>query len=126
MRPSIAVATLLTAALIAIPTAASAKGAMAASVGNTLIVDYGEEGKLTFKLKADGSFTMMPPTGAPISGHWLADDNYMCTITTKPVPKPGNADRCERILYPNKKVGETWKQVDSYGDPVTITIQRGQ
>ena len=50
----------------------------------------------------------------------------MCTITIKPVPKPGNSDRCERILYPEKKVGETWTQVDSYGDPVTLTIQRGQ
>lgn len=103
-----------------------AKDAMAAAVGNTLIVDYGKEGKLTFKLKADGSFTMVTPTGAPVAGHWLADDQYMCTITTKPVPKPGNSDRCEHILYPDKKIGDTWKQVDSYGDPVTLTIQRGQ
>lgn len=126
MRHSIAIATLIISAAIAPLTAVCAKGAMASSVGNTLIVDYGKEGKLTFKLKADGTFTMVTPTGAPISGHWLADDNYMCTITTKPVPKPGSSDRCERILYPNKKVGETWKQVDSYGDPVTLTIQRGQ
>lgn len=126
MRRSIAIATLLTVATIAPLSAVSAKDAMASAVGNTLIVDYGKEGKLTFKLKADGSFTMVTPTGAPISGHWLADDKYMCTITTQPVPKPGNSDRCEQILYPDKKVGDTWKQVDSYGDPVTLTIQRGQ
>lgn len=126
MRRSITIATLLTVATTAPLSAASAKTAMAASVGNTLIVDYGKEGKLIFKLKADGSFTMVTPAGAPIAGHWLADDNYMCTITTNPVPKPGNADRCERILYPDKKIGDSWKQVDSYGDPVTLTIQRGQ
>lgn len=126
MRHSIAIASLIIAAVITPVTAVCAKGAMASSVGNTLIVDYGKEGKLTFKLKADGSFTMVTPSGAPISGHWLADDNYMCTITTKPVPKPGSSDRCERILFPNKKVGDTWKQVDSYGDPVTLSIQRGQ
>ena len=126
MRQSIAIITLLTVAMITPMSAVLAKGAMASSVGNTLIVDYGKEGKLIFKLKADGSFTMVTPTGAPISGHWLADDQYMCTVTTKPVPKSGNADRCERILYPDKKVGDTWKQTDSYGDPVTLTIQRGQ
>lgn len=126
MRRSIAIATLLTVATIAPLSAVSAKGAMASAVGNTLIVDYGKERKMTFKLKADGSFTMVTPTSAPISAHWLADDKYMCTITTKPVPKPGNSDRCEPILYPDKKVGDAWKQVDSYGDPVTLTIQRGQ
>lgn len=95
------------------------------TVGNTLTGVY-EEGNIVVKLKRDGSYSMTVPDGTGLTGHWVADHEYLCMINDRTKPNSGYSTRCEKISFAGRKFGESWKFVDSYGKPVTLTITKGQ
>ena len=120
-------ATLLLAATISLGIAAqsSAKqtsSPMGIALGNLLVGDYGDQGKVTAAFDPDGTVALTFPDGTSAKEYWIADDNYFCMIR-----KPGDdgkmSYRCERNMIAGKKIGQSWQQIDSEGLPVTISIQ---
>jgi hypothetical protein len=62
------------------------------------------------------------PDGTKRRQAWVADVRYFCMIVMPGAD--GKMDyRCERNLIAGKKLGETWKQVDSDGKTATISVQ---
>lgn len=100
-----------------------ARGPVAPLVGNSIEVRYGDKTMITH-FASDGTFQMQLPDGTRASGDWIADDRHMCWITKAPVSPPGENLRCERVV-PGKAVGDTWTQIDTYGDEATVTLVRG-
>lgn len=98
-------------------------GPAAALIGNSLEVRYGRNIVIQ-SFAADGTFRMQTPDGARGSGDWLADERHLCWITKVPALPPGQNIRCE-TMFPDKKVGDTWTQVDSYGEEATVTLIAG-
>lgn len=99
------------------------RGPAASLIGNTIEVRYGDA-MMVNSFAADGTFKMKLPDGSMASGDWLADDRHMCWITRVPAASPGENLRCE-TMFPNKKVGDTWTQTDSYGQEATVTLVDG-
>ena len=131
----------VTAASLALVIASSASAVLAqtagpatlsgVAVGNTLQVDYPDvpgHPHVTFKLKADGTFTAAFPGGVAGSGDYVADAKYMCWITRVPAEpvSNGNNARCEANTAEGKAVGDTWSMTDSMGAKAVITITPGQ
>ena len=111
-------------ATIALTTAADAgtKNPMGIAIGNTLVSDYGSQGKVTAVFAADGTVALTFPDGTSAQQVWIADDDHFCMIA-KPTADGKMSYRCERNLIAGKKLGQKWQQVDSEGLPVTISIQ---
>jgi hypothetical protein len=101
--------------------AAASAGPMGIAIGNLLVGDYGAQGKVTGAFDSDGTVALTFPDGSKRTQRWVADANYFCMIAS-----PGSdgkfSYRCERNMINGKKLGESWKQVDSEGLPVTISI----
>lgn len=110
-------------ALVATP--ALAAGPMGAAVGNTIRVDYLGGEVVTIKMKRDGTADVATP-GGRFRANWLADARHFCVIQIEPRAEPGRAERCERNLFGNRRVGDSWTQTDSYGQAATVRIIRGQ
>ena len=95
---------------------------MGIALGNLLVGDYGDQGKVTAAFDPDGTVALTFPDGTSAKEEWIADDDYFCMIR-----KPGDdgkmSYRCERNMIAGKKIGQRWQQVDSEGLPVTISIQ---
>lgn len=100
------------------------------AVGNTTEVDYpGVPGHphVTFKLKADKTFTAVFPGNVAGSGDYTADDRYICWITKIPAEPAGGANaRCEVNTSARKSAAGTWTMTDSTGAEAVITITPGQ
>lgn len=102
--------------------AASKQGPLGEALGNVLVGDYGSKGKVTAAFDADGTVAMTFPDGSKRRQAWIADSSYFCMIVRPEAD--GKMDyRCERNLMAGKKLGETWQQIDSQGETVTISIQ---
>ncbi|TPG42614.1 hypothetical protein EAH79_01680 [Sphingomonas koreensis] len=95
---------------------------MGIALGNLLVGDYGDQGKVTAAFDRDGTVALTFPDGTSAKQDWIADDNYFCMIR-KPVDDGKMTYRCERNMIAGKKIGQSWQQVDSEGLPVTISIQ---
>lgn len=102
--------------------AATKANPMGIAIGNMLIGDYGEKGKVTGAFDADGTVALTFPDGSKRRQAWIADANYFCMIAT-PGADGKMGYRCERNLIAGKKLGQSWQQVDSEGLPVTIVVQ---
>lgn len=98
-------------------------GPAAALIGNSIEVRYGDNVVIQ-SFAADGTFKIQTPDGARGSGDWLADERHMCWITKVPALPPGQNLRCE-AMFPDKKVGDTWTQMDSYGEEATVSLIAG-
>lgn len=98
-------------------------GPAAPLIGNTIEVRYGDA-VMVNSFAADGTFKMKLPDGTRASGDWVADERHMCWITRVPAAPPGDNLRCE-TMFPDKKVGDTWTQTDSYGEEATVTLVAG-
>ena len=131
-RPFVTVAFLL-----AIPAVASAQSAGAPTtlsslaVGNTMEVDYPNvpgHPHVTFKLKADGTFTAVFPGGVAGGGDYVTDSRYLCWIAKGLGEPSANGDnaRCEVNTAAGKTLGESWTMTDSMGAEAVITIHHGQ
>lgn len=108
--------------LLASPSfAAPATGPMGIAIGNLLVGDYGAQGKVTGAFDPDGTVALTFPDGTKRTQRWIADSNYFCMIAT-PAADGKISYRCERNMISGKKLGESWKQIDSEGMPVTISI----
>lgn len=116
-------ATILMAGSPAAQAAAKAPSGLAALVGNTIEVRYGDEVMVT-SLAADGTFKMKLPDGTRASGDWVGDDRLMCWITRMPKDPPGQNIRCEAVIA-GKKIGDTWTQTDTYGQLASVTLLAG-
>jgi len=98
-------------------------GPAAALIGNSIEVRYGDNVVIQ-SFAEDGTFKIQTPDGARGSGDWLADERHMCWITKVPALPPGQNLRCE-TMFPDKKVGDTWTQMDSYGEEATVSLIAG-
>lgn len=122
MNGRLLVATALSAMLVVSPSiAAPDAGPMGIAIGNLLVGDYGAQGKVTGAFDADGTVALTFPDGTKRTQRWIADANYFCMIAT-PAADGKISYRCERNMISGKKLGESWKQIDSEGLPVTISI----
>lgn len=116
----------LVAAMAALaPAAASADppASVAPLIGNTIEIRYGKA-VMTTSIAADGTFKMRLPDGTRTSGDWVADARYLCWITKAPALPAGRKFRCETIAS-GKSVGDTWTQVDAFGDEAEVTLLAG-
>ncbi len=100
-----------------------ARGPVAPLVGNSIEVRYGDQMMITY-FAPNGTFKMRTPDGIDAAGDWVADDRHMCWITKVPAEPPGENLRCEAII-PDRKVGDTWTQTDTYGMEATVTLMAG-
>lgn len=100
------------------------------AVGNTMEVDYpGVPGHphVSFKLRADRTFTAVFPGNVAGSGDYVADDRYICWITKVPAEPAGGANaRCEVNTSAHKSASGSWTMTDSTGAEAVITITPGQ
>ena len=102
--------------------AATPAAPMGVAIGNTVIIDYGQQGKVIANFDADGTVDFTFPNGEKSRQRWLADANFVCTVKTT---TEGNAftSRCEHNMIVGKKLGQHWHYVDSTGAPATVTVQ---
>ncbi len=113
----------LAALLIASPViAATPPDPMGIAIGNTVILDYGQQGKVIGNFDADGTVGFTFPNGEKSRQRWIADANFICTMkaTSK---EAAFTYRCERNMLAGKKLGQRWHYVDSTGAPATVTVQ---
>lgn len=95
---------------------------MGIAIGNLLVGDYGKDGKVTGAFANDGTVALTFPDGTKSQQHWIADSNVFCMIAT-PGADGKMGYRCERNLISGKKLGEHWKQVDSEGMSMDVSVQ---
>ena len=95
---------------------------MGIAIGNLLIGDYGKDGKVTAAFVRDGTVALTFPDGTKRQQRWIADSNFFCMIAT-PGADGKMGYRCERNLISGKTVGQHWKQVDSEGMSMDVSIQ---
>lgn len=113
----------LAALVLAAPaTAAAPPGPMGIAIGNTLIADYGDQGKVIGNFNADGTVDWTFPDGKKSHQRWMADNDYFCTVEATP-KGAAFSYRCERNMLAGKKLGQHWQYVDSKGAPVTIVVK---
>jgi hypothetical protein len=103
-------------------TAATPDNPMGIAIGKVLVADYGKGERVTAMFANDGTVALTFPDGAKSNQQWVADSNFFCMIAT-PGADGKMGSRCERNLISGKALGQHWKQVDSEGLPVDISIQ---
>lgn len=103
--------------------ASGAQGPLGIAVGNTVTADYGADGKLTANFHSDGTVDFVFPDGNKSHQQWIANKDFFCMIHPS---DPGTrlSYRCERNTIMGKKLGESWKTIDSEGKPMTVSVRR--
>lgn len=101
---------------------ASQNALMGIAIGNTVVADYGEKGKVVGDFNADGTVDWVFPSGEKSHQRWIADDKFFCTMKSTS-EETAFTYRCERNMLAGKKLGQHWRYVDSTGEPVMLTVQ---
>lgn len=122
MRKQLIAITILVATAGSTLAAQPSEGPLGLAVDNIVEGKY-DEGTVLFDMRSDHSSTVTTPDGQKIAGRWLADERYVCFVNSGSVPLKHTGVRCEDNLFADKKLGESWSQVDSYGETVILTIR---
>ena len=102
--------------------AATPAALMGVAIGNTVIIDYGQQGKVIANFNVDGTVDFTFPNGEKSNQRWIADANFICTMKATD-EETAFTYRCERNMIAGKKLGQHWHYVDSTGAPATVTVQ---
>jgi hypothetical protein len=87
--------------------------------GNTFVVTLGDGAQANYHFDADGTYTATTPDGATQTGRYTATDGQLCFLGE------GDASQCAPLVS-GKNVGDTWTQLDSQGNEITVTLQAGR
>jgi hypothetical protein len=111
------------AALLAFGAVLGAGAAFADTIengyGNTFVVSLADGATVRYHFNADGTFAAIAPDGSTQSGRYETGDGQICFL--------GEADaRTCAPLVSGKNVGDTWQQLDSGGNEITVTLEAGR
>jgi hypothetical protein len=87
--------------------------------GNTLVVTEPSGGVLRYYFEPDGTFTGTAPDGTTMRGRWEIAGEEVCFLA------PSGQRSCAPAV-PGKVVGDTWDQVGTQGQPITVAIVAGR
>jgi hypothetical protein len=110
---------LLTAIAAACFAAPAFADAMAPFYGNTAEVKQADGAVLKYQFNADGSFTLLAPDGAKVTGTYKVADGKICL--TPAGGQPGCAPSVD-----GKKVGDTWEITNDQGQKLSVTLKAGR
>jgi hypothetical protein len=92
---------------------------MAAYYGNTAEVKQADGAVLRYHFNADGSFALIAPDGAKVSGTYKVANGKICL--TPAGGQPGCAP-----MVDGKKVGDTWDLTNDQGQKLSVTLKAGR
>ncbi|MEJ0060003.1 MAG: hypothetical protein WDM79_10695 [Terricaulis sp.] len=87
--------------------------------GNTLVVTEPSGAQVRYYFEPDGTFTGLAPDGTTMRGRWEIAGEEICLLS------PSSQRFCAPYV-PGKVVGDTWEQLGTQGQAITVTIAAGR
>lgn len=105
---------------LALTTGVAFADTMENGYGNTFVVTATDGSVARYYFNQDGTFTATAPDGSPVAGAYTVADGRLCFTPT------GAAEASCTNVVSGKNVGDTWEQLDTQGQPISITLQAGR
>lgn len=87
--------------------------------GNTIVVTEPDGMVLRYHYNADNTFDLVTPSGQTLTGTYEVTGDQLCMTIT------GRDPACAPWVG-QKHVGETWTQVGTHGQQISVTLAAGR